>query len=523
VTAIHELHLLLVEDNPIDARIFQMDVASMGRGRPSVHHVTSLGDALAAMQETRFDVVFLDLYLPDAAGIESVERLLCEDGDAAIVVLSGLRDQDVAEQAVRLGAQDFLLKGTTNAGMLARVARYAVGRRQALATAIREQARAAAAEARLATLEAARHEREEEARARRAVQQQLETSVAQERSLRMVAATVLAGYPPEDVVATVLHAARPLVPADALMASLVVGAQLVPVAHLGVEGAPELLEPLPVGEARWERERRARGRGWHYRAAPIAGRDELLGVLEVLDRDPAAAEAPAVRAFIGAHCVQAASAIEGWRLEAALRRTSRDILAAHDETIVSWSQTLDLREGRPIDQELRVAGLAVRLGAVCGVEGVALQHLHRGALLHDIGTMGLPDALVQKAGRLTAAERAELERHPDIARDLVRTIPFLVDAIDVPYAHHERWDGSGYPRGLAGHDIPLAARIFAVADVFDALTSDRPHRPRRTARAALEHIVAGAGRLFDPVVVDVFRALRPASSPVAAPVHDAGA
>ena len=133
-----------------------------------------------------------------------------------------------------------------------------------------------------------------------------------------------------------------------------------------------------------------------------------------------------------------------------------------------------------------------------------LVHIRRGALLHDIGKIGIPDDILHKPGPLNEAEWATMQTHPTLAHDLLAPIEFLKPALDIPYCHHERWDGSGYPRGLKGQQIPLPARIFAVADVWDALTSDRPYRkawPRERAKA---HIEENAGVLFDPDVVTCF-------------------
>jgi len=131
-------------------------------------------------------------------------------------------------------------------------------------------------------------------------------------------------------------------------------------------------------------------------------------------------------------------------------------------------------------------------------------HVRRGALLHDIGKMGVPDNILLKPGKLTDEEWVLMKRHPDYAYELLHPIVFLRPALDIPYCHHEKWDGTGYPRGLSGEKIPLAARIFAVVDVWDALRSDRPYRAGWSAEAVRKHIAAAAGTHFDPAVVDVF-------------------
>lgn len=139
-----------------------------------------------------------------------------------------------------------------------------------------------------------------------------------------------------------------------------------------------------------------------------------------------------------------------------------------------------------------------------GVDEMVVVHLRRGALLHDIGKMGIPDSVLLKSGPLTEDEWAIMKMHPVYAYELLSPIAFLHPALDIPYSHHEKWDGTGYPRGLKGDEIPLAARIFAIVDVYDALRSDRPYRPAWSEERTIEHIRSLSGKHFDPAVVDTF-------------------
>jgi HD-GYP domain-containing protein (c-di-GMP phosphodiesterase class II) len=139
-----------------------------------------------------------------------------------------------------------------------------------------------------------------------------------------------------------------------------------------------------------------------------------------------------------------------------------------------------------------------------GIDQEELAHIRRGAILHDIGKMGIPDGILQKPGPLTEMEWSITRRHPEISFQLLAYIPYLRPALDIPYCHHERWDGSGYPRGLKGESIPLAARIFSVVDVWDSLISDRPYRKSWPYEKALNYIKEQAGISFDPQVVDEF-------------------
>jgi HD-GYP domain-containing protein (c-di-GMP phosphodiesterase class II) len=151
-----------------------------------------------------------------------------------------------------------------------------------------------------------------------------------------------------------------------------------------------------------------------------------------------------------------------------------------------------------------VADLTEKLAKEFGMGEEEMLHLRRGALLHDMGKLGIPDSILQKPGSLTEDEWTVMRKHPQLAYDMLFAIEYLRPALDIPYCHHEKWDGSGYPRGLKGEEIPLAARLFAVVDVWDALTSDRPYRAAWNREQVLAHIREQSGKHFDPKVVDVF-------------------
>lgn len=187
-----------------------------------------------------------------------------------------------------------------------------------------------------------------------------------------------------------------------------------------------------------------------------------------------------------------------------LQRSNSEILAAYERTIEGWSRALDLRDEETEGHSRRVTEHTVRLAERFGIPEAQLVHIRRGALLHDIGKMGVPDHVLLKPGPLTGAEWELMKRHPEFAYQLLLPIEFLRPALDIPYSHHERWDGSGYPHGLKGEDIPFSARIFAVVDVYDALTSDRPYRPAWGKGRALTYLRDNAGVLFDAGVVEEF-------------------
>lgn len=191
-------------------------------------------------------------------------------------------------------------------------------------------------------------------------------------------------------------------------------------------------------------------------------------------------------------------------LNQSLLHANQELTRAYDTTIEGWARALDMRDKETEGHSRRVTEVAVRLARcldMCPHEQI---HLRRGALLHDIGKMGIPDHILHKPGPLDEAEWEIMRRHPAYARDMLMPIDFLRPALDVPYCHHEKWDGTGYPRGLKGEEIPLAARIFSIVDVWDALCSNRPYRPAWTEEQVNQYIAEQAGYAFDPLVVRMF-------------------
>ncbi len=243
-----------------------------------------------------------------------------------------------------------------------------------------------------------------------------------------------------------------------------------------------------------------------YRALPLIAKGKVQGVLEVF-LDASFEADDEWNEFLLALAGQIAIALDNSTLFRNLERANLQLSLAYDATIEGWSHALDLRDKETEGHTQRVTDMTLELARAVGLEGEALLHIRRGALLHDIGKMGVPDSILHKPGPLTPEERANIRRHPQLAYDMLSPIEYLHPALDIPYSHHERWDGSGYPRGLKGREIPLAARIFAIVDVYDALTTDRPYRKGWPKAKALEYIRHQAGKHFDPKLVSVFLAL----------------
>ena len=187
-----------------------------------------------------------------------------------------------------------------------------------------------------------------------------------------------------------------------------------------------------------------------------------------------------------------------------LHLSTSELRKTYDDTLVALSIALELRDGQPRGHTLRVTEMTLDLARALEVSPSKLAHIRRGALLHDAGNLRVPEEILRKESELTVEEWITIHMHPFFAYELMSTIPFLTSAMDIPYCHHEKWDGSGYPRGLKGKDIPLAARIFAVADVWDALTTDRPQRKAWSREGARKYIREQSGKHFDPKVVEAF-------------------
>jgi putative nucleotidyltransferase with HDIG domain len=240
-----------------------------------------------------------------------------------------------------------------------------------------------------------------------------------------------------------------------------------------------------------------------YFAVPLITKGKVKGVLEIYHRSPLNPNEEWLD-FLNTLAGQAAIGIENIQLIDNLQRSTDELELAYDATIEGWSHALDLRDKETEGHTQRVTDLTVKLARRSGLSEQELVQVRWGALLHDIGKMGVPDGILLKPGPLTDEEWVLMKKHPGLAYKMLEPIHYLGKALDIPYCHHEKWDGSGYPRGLKGEQIPLVARIFAIVDVWDALTSDRPYRKAWSEEKAHQHIQAEAGTHFDPRMVETF-------------------
>jgi HD-GYP domain-containing protein (c-di-GMP phosphodiesterase class II) len=240
--------------------------------------------------------------------------------------------------------------------------------------------------------------------------------------------------------------------------------------------------------------------------APMISRKTVFGILELLSgaRSQFKRADTDLLLSIGS---TAALVLQNNAFKEDLDFANRSLAKTFENTIESWRRALELRDQFSGGHATRAAEMAVRLGAYLGVDRRELVFLRFGAVLHDIGKIGIPDSVLLKAGPLEASEMCLMRKHPQFAFEMLSSLPNFAPVLEIPYYHHERWDGSGYPTGLEGEQIPLAARIFAVVDVWDALCSDRPYRRAWTEERALTYIRQESGQHFDPRIVEAFVAL----------------
>jgi PAS domain S-box-containing protein len=243
-----------------------------------------------------------------------------------------------------------------------------------------------------------------------------------------------------------------------------------------------------------------------YYAVPLISKGQVRGVLEVFHRTPLNPDQDWLDYFQSLG-MQAAIAIDDALLFENLQRSNTELIVGYDATIEGWARALELRDLETSGHTARVTDLTERLASRMGIARDAMIHIRRGAILHDIGKMAIPESILLKTGALSMEESEIIHQHPGYAYKLLYPIPFLRKAMEIPLCHHEKWDGSGYPRGLKGEEIPLAARVFSIVDVWEALTSDRPYRVAWPEETALRYISSESGKHFDPAIVVEFMKL----------------
>jgi putative nucleotidyltransferase with HDIG domain len=243
-----------------------------------------------------------------------------------------------------------------------------------------------------------------------------------------------------------------------------------------------------------------------YYGVPLVAKGRVLGVIEIFQRSPLNPDADWLN-FLKTISGQAAIAIDNAIMFKELQISNIELNLAYDVTIEGLSRALDLRDKETEEHTRRVTEITLKLASALGVTETDMVHIRRGAILHDIGKVAIPDQILFKKGPLLEEEWEIMRRHPNIAVELLSPVTYLTPALDIPHWHHEKWDGTGYPDRLEKEQIPFSARLFAFADVFDALTSDRPYRQAWAKQVAVQYIESQSGQHFDPNMMSVFMGL----------------
>jgi len=237
---------------------------------------------------------------------------------------------------------------------------------------------------------------------------------------------------------------------------------------------------------------------------PLRTKGKIIGIIYVDNRLHIGAFDKPDLELLSSLASSAAVAIENAALYEGLEQSKIQIETAYDTTLEGWAKALELRDQVTEGHTRRVTEMTVKLAKMIGINGDELPNIRRGSVLHDIGKMAIPDSILLKPGPLTDDEFEIMKKHPLYAYEMLYPIEFLRPALDIPYYHHERWDGKGYPSQLKEVQIPISARIFAVVDVWDALHSNRPYRQEWPKQQIIDYLLEHTGSHFDPYVLDIF-------------------
>ena len=446
------VHILLIEDDSAHAELIQRAFEDRG-GESKLTVANTLEEARAHLKDFKPTLIIADWRLPDG---DSSELLSEEHGKShpPVIIMTSYGNERNAVDVMKLGALDYIVKSSESMTDMPHIAENAIKQWQILQQ--QESMQLALAES--------------EAQFRLMAENSSDMISKHDTSGTFLyvspACRTLLGYEPEELT----------------------GTSVTPLIH--PEDANQLIELLATPS-------------WnditttvHYRARRKNGEYIWLETTARLFFDTNSQKQE----------FQASSRdiTERKQSQEALQQAHADLQEAYDRTIEGWVKALDLRDRETEGHTQRVTEITVKLARKLNCTEDELVHIRRGALLHDMGKMGIPDEILQKPGPLTDDEWVIMRRHPQYAYQMLNPIKYLERAMIIPYYHHERWDGSGYPHKLKGKDIPLHARLFSVVDVWDALQSDRPYRKGLPAKEIVEYLQKEAGRLFDPEIVDVF-------------------
>jgi len=446
------VHILLIEDDAAHAELIQRAFEDRG-GESKLTVANTLEEARTHLKDFKPTLIIADWRLPDGDSSE----LLSEEhskSDPPVIIMTSYGNERNAVDVMKSGALDYIVKSSESMTDMPHIAENAIKQWQILQQ--QESMQIALAES--------------EAQFRLMAENSSDMISKHDTSGTFLyvspACRTLLGYEPEELI----------------------GTSVTPLIH--PEDANQLIELLATPS--WDDVTTT----FHYRAR--RKNDEYIWLETTarlfFDKNSQKQEFQASSRDI----------TERKQSQEALQIAHTDLQEAYDRTIEGWVKALDLRDRETEGHTQRVTEITVKLARKLNCTDDELVHIRRGALLHDMGKMGIPDEILQKPGPLTDDEWVVMRRHPQYAYQMLSPIKYLSQALIIPYYHHERWDGSGYPHKLKGKDIPLHARFFAVVDVWDALQSDRPYRKGLPSKEIVEYLQKEAGRLFDPEIVEIF-------------------
>ena len=446
------IHILLIEDDPAHAELIQRAFEERG-GEARLSIAYTLKEATIQLQTSKPNLIIADWRLPDGDS----SMLLTENRESAappVIIMTSYGSERNAVDAIKAGALDYIVKSSESMTDMPHIAERAIQQWKIM----REQER---------------------------MQHALAERESQFRLLAENSSDIISTY---DTHGTFLYVSPACQGILGYEPDELVGESFLRYVHADdARQIEELLSSTPSNNPVTAIPYRARRKDGEYIWLETTAKviyDQENKVLEI----------------------QASSRDITERREAqvALQRAHEDLQEAYDKTIEGWIVALDLRDRETEGHTQRVTEMTVRLARELRFSEEEIVHIRRGALLHDMGKMGIPDEILQKPGPLTDEEWEIMCRHPEYAYQMLSPISYLNQALVIPYYHHERWDGSGYPHRLKGEQIPLFARLFAVVDVWDALSSDRPYRKRMPPKDVTDYLERESGRLFDPYIVEKF-------------------
>lgn len=446
------IHILLVEDEDPHAELIQRAFEDQG-AEFQIYRVRSLVEAREHRQANEPKLIIADWRLPDG---ESLELLPNHRDPLAtpIILMTSYGNERIAVEALKSGALDYVVKSPESMLDMPHLARKALDQWKARADRIHMQEALSESEAHFRLL--AENASDMITRL---------NSIGQMFYISPACKTIL-GYKPEEMV----------------------GGKIFDLIHPEDQSQIKALFKLTPGDAPYTFAYRAKHKDGYYVWLETSAR-------AILDHNTKKVTE-----------IQAASRdiTDRKQAEEALQLAHDQLRDAYERTIEGWVRALDLRDRETEGHTQRVTDITIKVAKQLGFSEEELSHIKRGALLHDMGKIAIPDEILQKPGPLNETEWERMRQHPMYAFEMLSPIAYLNPALDIPFYHHERWNGSGYPHGLKGEQIPLSARLFAIVDVWDALRSDRPYRKAIPREQVIEYLSENANILFDPKLVDLF-------------------